>query len=54
MQKQRIPTVRQIGRKAAEIRKGWSESERVRRAETARRCLLVLALFPDAPHAATQ
>jgi hypothetical protein len=53
MQKQRIPTVRQIGRKSAEIRKGWSEPERVRRAETARRCLLLLALLPDARLAAT-
>jgi hypothetical protein len=53
MQKQRIPTTKQIGRKSAEIRKGWPEPERLRRAEIARRCLAMLALLPDARFAAT-
>lgn len=48
MHKQRAPTMEQIGRKAAQIRKGWSEAERRRRANIARRCSALLSLLPEA------
>lgn len=45
MQKQQVPTSQQIGRKAAEIRQGWSGAERRRRATVARRCFTLLSLL---------
>jgi hypothetical protein len=44
----RAPTMQQISRKAAEIRKRWPEAERRRRADIARRCVALLSLMPEA------
>jgi hypothetical protein len=48
MQKHRVPTMLQISRKAAEIRQGWSQAERCRRADVAKRCFALLTLLSAA------
>lgn len=51
MQKHATPTLAEIGRRTAEIRRGWSATERRRRAALAERCVAILALLTEVPQA---